>query len=137
MDHPDLEAARRLHRSLRDIVFHQFGGWKDEESLHDFEYLCDRAVEQVDDEACRRKLELVRRYAAELFSDDEHGKWVSGGMAGSDVLRLEIVELLDSFRARLKVIEAARDSQADSDFAASSPAMRPSTMAESSPFPER
>ena len=139
MEYDDLQSARRLHRSLRDIVFHQFGGWKDEETLRDFEYLCDRAAEQVDDEACRRKLELVRRYAAELFSDGEHLKWSSGSMAGSDVLRLEIVELLDAFRARLKLIEAARReaSQPASDFAASSPAMRPSTIAESSPFPDR
>ena len=108
MEYGSLEAARRLHQSLRAIVFHQFGGWKDEDSLHDFEYLCDRALEQVDDEACRRKLELARRYAAELFSDEGHLAWEVENMAGSDVLRLEIIELLDAFRARLLMLEITR-----------------------------
>jgi len=51
-------------------------------------------------------------------------------MAGSDVLRLEILELLDAFRARLAVIGAC------SDAAASPPARRPSTIADSSPLPD-
>jgi hypothetical protein len=120
--HSDPQAARRLCLSLREIVFHQFGGWKDEDTLHDFEYLCDRTLEQVDDEACRRKLELARRYAAELFSDDAHQKWDCGSVAGADVLRLEIIQLLDALRTRL---------------AASAPAMRPSPTALSRPLPER
>jgi hypothetical protein len=118
MAHADLDAARRLHRSLREIVFYQFGGWKDEDTLRHVAYLCERAGEQVEDEACRRKLQLVRGYAGELFSDDEHRKWDSGGMAGSDVLRLEILELLDAFRARLAVIEAARAATASRERAA-------------------
>jgi hypothetical protein len=109
MAYPDLEAARRLHRSLREIVFHQFGGWKDEDSLRHLEYLCDRAAEQVDDETCRRKLALVRKHATELFSDEAHLRWESEDMAGSDVLRLEILHLLDAFRARLAVIGMTRN----------------------------
>jgi hypothetical protein len=113
----DLQEARSLHASLRQIVQRHPGASSDFRALRRVLELCRRAAEAIDDRYCRDKLRLVEDFAAELLSHGEHAKWERETMSGADFLKQQILGALELYHSRLYSIEMLRRSQARSSLA--------------------
>ena len=60
----------------------------------------------LDDEECRKHMRSVHAQAADLFSESAHTKWRNGSIDGKDVLRLQILRMLDLYNQRLNELES-------------------------------
>lgn len=90
---------------LETVVAKSHGGWADEDSLLEFRRLCWATLLSVDDSECQDQLDLLVRYAKDLYSDEAHKRWDIGPVFGVDILRRKIRTVISLCRARLLGIE--------------------------------
>ena len=105
----DIRQVREHYAALRDLIAQAAGGRADVATRAKVTVLCEAAIAALDDLECRQRMRAVDRYAAELFSDDQHQKWDREHMAGAAYLRLQILIALEAVNTRLFVLEALRD----------------------------
>ena len=105
----DIRQVREHYAALRDLIAQALGGRDDVATRAQVSVLCEAAIATLDDGECRQRLRAVDRYAAELFSDDQHRKWDREHMSGAAYLRLQILIALEAVNTRLFFLEALRD----------------------------
>jgi hypothetical protein len=97
---------------LEGVLAKSHGGWADEESLLEFRRLCWSALLVAGDTGCHAQIELLTRYARDLYSDDAHHRWDIGPVFGADILRRKIRMTLSACRARANGVERGLSSTA-------------------------
>ena len=102
----DFDAARKNYAALKDILLHHPGGWADEAALSTVKKLCGAAGAALDDSEGREHLKFVEGNAAALFSENDHQKFLTGSLKGTDYLRLRILGALSAFSRRVHEVEA-------------------------------
>jgi hypothetical protein len=108
MAYPDLDEARRHHTALRNHFLRDAESTA-RTSLRSIETLCRAAASAVDDPYCREEMGIVADYAAELYSQrNNHRKYESESLPGSEFLRAQILKALDSYASRVQSLEAVR-----------------------------
>lgn len=105
MTHAESQRVRSYLASLEEVLAKSHGGWADYDSLLEFRHLCWAALLVVDDGDCQEQIDLLLQYAKDLFSEHDHHRWDVGPLIGVDILRRKISKVLNSFSARLNVIE--------------------------------
>jgi hypothetical protein len=105
----DISEVREHYAAIRDLIAENPGGREDAVTLGNVSVLCEAAIAALEDPECRQRLRLADRYAAELFSGEEHRKWDRPQMTGADYLRLQIMIALEGVNTRLFFLSAMRD----------------------------
>ena len=96
---PELnEEAQRDYLALRDLIIHHHGGWLDVERLQKLRDLCRSMSGASHDAGYREKLRAIESYGIDLFSESAHKKWERKPMAGTDFLRLLMLNELQDCR---------------------------------------
>ena len=100
MARKDVLENRKSSAELRSLVIQSAGGCVDATRLGRIVSLC-LAASTIDDEECRKHMRAVHNQAADLYSDSAHAKWANGSIEGRNILRLQILRLLDLYNGRL------------------------------------
>ena len=96
---------------IRELVLQHSGGWADTDALTKFRALTFAAARAADDPECAGMMRSADRYALDLFSASAHENWATGGMSGTQFLRLQIFRLLDAFRDRLMHLQHVEETR--------------------------
>jgi hypothetical protein len=97
MTHAGLEKIRSHLTAAEALLAQARGDRADEDSLLEFRRLCWAALLLTDDAECHEQIDVLVRYAKELYSGREPDR--------VDALRGKIRAALDGFRARLNSLE--------------------------------
>lgn len=107
---------------LETVLARSHGGWADEDSLLEFRRLCSEALLVAGE--CRDQIELLLRYAKDLYSDCGHHRWDIGPLLGADILRRKIRMTLSACRARVNGLELPTARVRGSRYARPRPALQ-------------
>lgn len=102
----DLDAARRHHLALKQILARHRGGAPDPRALRRVLALCEAAGAATGDPYCLEKLRLVGEYASEMLAHADHDKWGSDSLPGTEFLRQQVLNALELLASRLYSLEA-------------------------------
>jgi hypothetical protein len=101
---PAFDVARARIEELRGI-FRDSPTGAARGALEHVRELCHAARGAIDDDHCRRRIELLEEHAWLLFGGDE--PWARGESLGPQALRLQGLKLLSSFERWLSRAETA------------------------------
>ena len=107
----DLDGAYAIHATLGAIFERERGGTANPKILELVSGLCDRAVDAVTDVDCRVAIRGVKSFASLLYSDDGWKDVDLGPFRGVDAVRVQIINALTAFRARVDALQRRRPSR--------------------------
>jgi hypothetical protein len=97
----ELQQALDHLAELEAVLAKSHGGWADEDSLLEFRRVCGQTLLVAGDSGCHEHIDLLVRFARDLYSDRGHHRWDIGPVFGADILRRKIRMTLRACRARL------------------------------------
>ena len=105
MSATDFAEAHKSSAELRAVIIQSMEGPLDSTRLDKVVGLC-LAGSKIDDEECRKQMRSIHAQAADLFSESAHAKWSNGSIDGRNVLRLQILRMLDLYNHRVNKLES-------------------------------